>query len=171
MAIVCDINSDTKRAYKRNMRGIFEGFDEKMTILRILMVFAVSTLAIAGHLRGVEGAISGVNWPGEGRTLTESEAEEIRAIWRVIGDQEIVTWDGKDWLAKTEDQKSEAIKKVCEAWEKEGYQKIESVEYFIADVDKYYNHHGKKDPEEGLKEKVGLVVSLAAFFAGIMRIG
>ena len=44
---------------------------------------------------------------------------------------------------------------------------VGSVEYFIADVDKYYNHPGKKDPEEGLKEKAGLVVSLAAFFAGM----
>lgn len=45
--------------------------------------------------------------------------------------------------------------------------RIESVEYFIEDIDKYYNHHGKKDLKEGLKEKVGLVVSLSAFFAGM----
>ena len=156
-------------AYRRNVRGIFEGFDEKMTILRILIIFAVITLGITGHLRSVEGAISGGNWTGEGgyRTLTESEAEEVRAIWRVIGDQEIVTWDGKEWLAKTENQKREAIEKVCEAWEKAGYQKIESIKYFVEDVDKYYNHHGQKNPKEGLKEKVGLMISLSAFFAGI----
>lgn len=100
-------------------------------------------------------------------TLTESEAEEVRAIWRVIGGQEIVTWDGKEWMAKTEDQKRKVIKKVCEAWEKAGYQKIESTEYFIEDVDKYYNHHRKREPEESMKEKVGLVVSLSAFFTGI----
>jgi len=152
------------------VRGIFEGFGEKMTILRILIIFAVITLCITGYLRGVEGAISGGNWTREGKALTESEAEEDRAIWRVIGDQEIVAWDGKEWLAKTEDQKREAIKKVCEAWKKAGYQKIESVEYFVEDVDKYYNHHGQKDPEEGLKEKVGLVVSLSAFFAGMERV-
>ena len=137
--------------------------------LRILVVFAVAIVAITGHLRGVEGAISGGNWTREGRTLTESEAEEVRAIWRVIGDQEIVTWDGKEWIAKTEDQKREAIEKICEAWKKVGYQGVESVEYFIEDIDKYYNHHGQKDPEEGLKEKVGLVVSLSAFFAGMER--
>ncbi|MBL7131571.1 MAG: hypothetical protein ISS45_09265 [Candidatus Omnitrophica bacterium] len=149
------------------MKGIFEANRGKRRILRILTVFAVATLGITGHLKGVEGAIGGGNWPGEGKVLTESEAEEVRAIWRVIAGQEIVTWDGKEWLAKTENQKREAIKKVCEAWKKAGYQKIESVEYFVEDVDKYYNHHGKKDPEEGLKEKVGLVVSLSAFFAGM----
>jgi len=135
--------------------------------LRILVVFAVAIVAITGHLRGVEGAISGGNWTGEGRILTESEAEEVRAMWRAIGDQEVVTWDGKEWIAKTEDQKREAIEKICEAWKKVGYQGVESVEYFIEDIDKYYNHHGKKDPQEGLKEKVGMVVSLSAFFAGM----
>jgi len=149
------------------VRDIFEGFDEKMTILRILMVFAVITLGITGHLRDVEGAISGGNWPGEGRTLTESGAEEVRAIWRAIGGQEIVTWDDKEWLAKTDNQKRETIEKVCEAWKKAGYQKIESIKYFVEDVDKYYNHHGQKNPKEGLKEKVGLVVSLSAFFGGM----
>lgn len=131
------------------------------------MVLVIAGVGIVGHLRSVEGAVSAGNWTREGRVLTESEAEEARVIWRVIGDQEIVTWDGKEWLAKTENQKREAIKKVCEAWEKAGYQKIESIKYFVEDVDKYYNHHGKKDPEEGLKEKVGLVVSLSAFFAGV----
>ena len=135
------------------------------------MVFAIVTLGITGHLRSVEGAISGRNWTREGKTLTESEAEEVRAIWRVIGDQEIVTWDGKEWLVKTENQKKEAIEKVCEAWEKAGYQGIESIEYFVEDIDKYYNHHGQKHPKEGLKEKVGLVLSMSAFFAGIERAG
>lgn len=65
------------------MRGIFEGFDEKMTILRILIIFAVITLGITGYLKGVEGAVSGGIWTREGKTLTESEAEEVRAIWRV----------------------------------------------------------------------------------------
>ena len=151
------------------MKGEFEATRGKKRILGILTVFAIAILGIAGHLRGVEGAISGGNWTREGRILTESEAEEVRAIWRVIGDQEIVTCDGKEWLAKTEDQKIEAIEKVCEAWEKAGYQEIESVKYFIEDVDKYYNHHGQKDPEEGLKEKVGLVLSLSAFFGGMEK--
>ena len=70
-------------------------------------------------------------------------------------------------MAKTENQKRVALKKVCAAWGKAGYQGVESVEYFIEDIDKYYNHHGKKDPQEGLKEKVGMVVSLSAFFAGM----
>ena len=97
------------------------------------MVFVIAIVGLTGHLKGVEGAVSGGNWTGEGRfrILTESEAEEVRVIWRVIGDQEIVTWDGKEWLAKTENQKKEAIKKVCEAWEKAGYRKIESIKYFI----------------------------------------
>lgn len=86
-----------KRAYKRNMKGKFEATRDKRRILGILTVFAVAILGITGHLRGVEGAISGGNWPGEGvRTLTESEAEEVRAIWRVISDQEIITWDECD---------------------------------------------------------------------------
>ena len=151
------------------MKGEFEATRGKKRILGILTVFAIAILGITGYLRGVEGAISGGNWTGEGGTLTESEAEEVRAIWRVIKDQEIVTWDGKEWIAKTENQKRETIEKVCEAWKKAGYQKIESTEYFIEDIDKYYNHHGKKDPKEGLKEKVGLVVSLSAFFAGMER--
>ena len=148
------------------MKGRFEAIRSKWRYLRILMVFVIAIVGLTGHLKGVEGAVSGGNWTGEGRfrILTESEAEEVRAIWRVIGSQEIVTWDGKDWLAKTEDQKREAIEKVCAAWAKAGYQKIESIEYFIEDVDKYYNHYKQKDPKEGLKEKVGLVVSLSAFF-------
>ena len=149
------------------MRGEFEATRSKKRILGILTVFAIAILGITGHLRGVEGAISGGNWTREGRTLTESEAEEVRAMWRAIGDQEVVTWDGKEWIAKTEDQKRGAIEKICEAWKKVGYQGVESVEYFIEDIDKYYNHHGKKDPQEGLKEKVGMVVSLSAFFAGM----
>ena len=149
------------------MKGEFEATRGKKRILGILTVFAIAILGITGYLRGVEGAISGGNWTREGRTLTESEAEEVRAIWRVIGGQEVVTWDGKEWIAKTEDQKREAIEKICEAWKKVGYQGVESVEYFIEDIDKYYNHHGKKDPQEGLKEKVGMVVSLSAFFAGM----
>ena len=149
------------------MKGEFEATRGKKRILGILTVFAIAILGITGYLRGIEGAISGGNWTREGRTLTESEAEEVRAIWRVIGGQEIVTWGGKEWLAKTENQKREAIEKVCTAWKKAGYQRVESTEYFIEDVDKYYNHHGKKNPEEGLKEKVGSVVSLSAFFAGM----
>jgi len=149
------------------MKGEFEATRGKKRILGILTVFAIAILGITGYLRGVEGAISGGNWTREGRTLTESEAEEVRAIWRVIGGQEVVSWDGKEWIAKTEDQKREAIEKICEAWKKVGYQGVESVEYFIEDIDKYYNHHGKKDPQEGLKEKVGMVVSLSAFFAGM----
>ena len=151
------------------MKGKLETNNGKRRILRILMVLAIAIVSITGHLRGAEGAVSGGNWTREGgyRTLTESEAEEVRAIWRVIGSQEIVTWDGKDWLAKTEDQKREAIEKVCAAWAKAGYQKIESIEYFIEDVDKYYNHYKQKDTKEGLKEKVGLVLSLVAFFTGM----
>ena len=151
------------------MKGKFEINNGKIRILRILTVFAIASIGVIGHLKGVEGAVSGGNWTGESgyRALTESEAEGVRAIWRVIGDQEIVTWDGKEWIAKTEDQKREAIEKVCAAWAKAGYQKIESIEYFIEDVDKYYNHYKQKDTKEGLKEKVGLVLSLVAFFTGM----
>ena len=158
-------------AYRRNMKGRFEAIRGKWRYLRILMVFVIAIVGLTGHLKGVEGAVSGRNWTGEGRfrILTESEAEEVRVIWRVIGNQEIVTWDGKEWLAKTENQKKEAIKKVCEAWEKAGYRKIESIKYFIEDVDKYYAHHGQKDPKESLKEKVGLVLSISAFFSGMEK--
>ena len=63
---------------------------------------------------------------GEGgyRTLTESEAEEVKEIWRAIGNQEIVPWDGKEWLAKIENQKREAIEKVCEMWGKQAIEKL-----------------------------------------------
>ena len=137
--------------------------------LRILVVIATIVLGITGFLREGESAIpDGIMVEkDEFRGLTKSEAEEVIKIWRVISDQEIVEWSGKEWAAKTEEQKSEAIEKVCAAWEKAGYKRIESVDYFVEDIDKYYNHHGKKDPEEGLKGKVGLVVSLSAFFAGM----
>jgi len=151
------------------MKSKFETTKGKRRILGILIVFAISIVGITGHLRDAEGAVSGENWTREGKILTESEAEEVRAIWRVIGNQEIVTWEGKEWLAKTEKQKKEAIEKVCEAWGKAGYQKIESIKYFVEDVDKYYAHDGQKDSKEGLKEKAGLVLSLSAFFAGMRR--
>jgi len=147
------------------MKGLFKIIKYKKRILGILTVFAIAILGITGHLRGAEGAIDRGNQTREGKILTKSESEKVKAIWRVIGDQEIATWGGKEWLAKTEKQKKEAIEKVCEAWKKEGYQRIKSIEYFVEDVDSYYFHHGKKNPEEGLKEKVGLVVSLSAFFA------
>ena len=132
----------------------------------VLMSFA---LGIVGHLKGVEGALRSENRTVENGfgALSENESEEVKRIWRAIGDQEIVKWDGKEWLAKTEAEKKEVIKKACEAWRKAGYQKIESVEYFIEDIDKYYNHHRQKDPEKGLETKVGLVMSLSAFFAGM----
>lgn len=151
------------------MTGEFETTMGKRRILKILMVFAIAILSIAGHLRGVEGAISGGNRTGEVRTLTESEAEEVRAIWRAIGGQEIVTWDGKEWMAKTQNQKREVIKKVCEAWEKAGYQKIKSIEYFVEDIDKYFRYFGQKNFEEEMKAKVGLMLSLSAFFQGLKR--
>jgi len=151
------------------MRGNFGKIAGKTLILRILMVFVILTLGITGHLTGVEGALRSRNRTVESGfgILTESEAEEVREIWRVIGDQEVVSWDGKEWLAKTESQKREAIEKVCEAWQKAGYQDIESVEYFVEDIDKYYRHHEQKNPKEGLKTKVGLVLGLSAFFSGI----
>lgn len=54
-----------KRAYKRNMKGKFEPTRGKKRILGILTVFAIAILGITGHLRGVEGAISGGNWTRE----------------------------------------------------------------------------------------------------------
>jgi len=152
------------------MKGKFEGIKGKRCILRILAFFVAIILGVTGHLRGVEGALtSEIEIEGEEfKGLTRSQAEEVKKIWRVIGDQEIVTWDGKEWLAKTEAQKKDAIKKACEAWRKAGYQNIESVEYFVEDIDKYYNHYRQKDPEE-LKTKVGLVLSLSAFFGGMER--
>jgi hypothetical protein len=151
------------------MRGYLGKIVGKMLILRILTVFIVVIVGITGHLKSSEAKIEGGFWTGERgfRTLTESEVEEVREIWRAIGDQEIVNWDGKEWMAKTKNQKREAIEKVCEAWERAGYQGIESVDYFVEDIDKYYNHHGQKDPEKGLETKVGLVLSLSAFFAGM----
>ena len=118
---------------------------------------------------GVEAAIKSKIWPEEGgsRVLSENEAGEVKKIWWVIGDQEIVNWDGKEWLAKTESQKEEVIKSACEAWQKAGYQRIEPVEYFIEDIDKYYRHFEQKNPGEGTEAKAGLVLSLSAFFSGI----
>lgn len=144
----------------------------KMRILRISIVFIALTLTITGHLRGVEGATrSGIRIAEGGNAtvngLSEEEAKKVQEIWRVIGDQEIVKWDGKEWLVKTETQKKEVIKMACEAWREAGYQKIESIEYFIEDIDKYYHHFKQKNPEVETKEKVGLVLSLSAFFSGI----
>ena len=156
-------------SYKRNVRGVFEAVGQQRVILRVIVGCAVVIAATAGHVKAVEGAISGLNWISEGQPLTESQAEEVRAIWRVIGDQEIVAWNGHEWLAKTVDQKKEAIDSARKAWKTAGYQNIETAEYFIEDIDKYYKHHGKKDPKEGVKEKVGLVVSLSAFFGGMER--
>jgi len=36
-------------------------------------------------------------------------------------------------------------------------------------VGKHYNHHEKKSPKEGLKGKVGLVVSLVAFLGAELK--
>lgn len=55
---------------------------------------------------------------------------------------------GRDWLAKTKEQKREVVKKACEAWRKAGYQDIKSGDYFVEDIDKYYNYHGKKNSEK-----------------------
>lgn len=137
--------------------------------LKILILIMVVALGLGEWIKVAEGAItSQIEVKGEEfKGLSKSEAERVIKIWRVIGDQEIVNWDGKEWLAKTEDQKRETIEKVCEAWRKAGYQNIESVKYFVEDIDKCYNHHRQKESREGLKEKAGLVVSLSAFFAGM----
>ncbi len=118
---------------------------------------------------GVEAALNNEIWPEEtgSRILSENEAKEVQKIWRVIGDQEIADWDGKEWLSKTEVQKKEAIKRSCNAWRKAGYQRIEPVEYFIKDIDEYYRHFEQKNPKEGIESKAGLVLSLSAFFSGI----
>ena len=133
------------------------------------MVFMSFILGVVGHLKGVEGALRSENRTVESGfgALSENEADEVKIIWRVIGNQEIVTWDGKEWSAKTEDQKREVIKQACKAWREAGYQKIESIEYFIKDIDKYYRHFEQKNSEEGIKTKVGLVLSLSAFFSGM----
>ncbi len=140
-----------------------------MRILRILMILMSFALGIVGHLKGAEGALRSENRTVESGfgALSENEVEEVKRIWRAIGDQEIVKWDGREWLAKTEAEKKEVIKKACEAWRKAGYQKIKSVDYFVEDIDKYYNHHRQKDPEKGLETKAGLVMSLSAFFSGL----
>jgi len=91
---------------------------------RLIITIAILFIAIpclTGHLRSVEGALSHGKWIEDGKRLTDSEAEEVLVIWRVIKEQEIVTWYDKEWMAKTEKQKQEAIKKVCKAWEKAGY--------------------------------------------------
>lgn len=130
------------------------------------MVLMSFVLGIVGYLESVEGALRSENRTVESGfgALSENEAEEVKRIWRVIGDQEIVKWDGKEWLAKTEAEKKEVIKKACDAWRKVGYQKIESIEYFVEDIDKYYRHCGQKNSEEEIKTKVGLVLSLSVFF-------
>ena len=123
------------------------------------------TSAIGGDTIQLEGG-SRIRYSGVS-TLSENEAKEVKKIWRVIGNQEIVNWDGKEWLAKTEVQKKEAIKRACEAWRKAKYQRIESIEYFIEDIDKYYRHFEQKNSEGVMEAKVGLLLSLSAFFPGI----
>ena len=101
------------------------------------------------------------------RILSEKEAKELKRILRVIANHKIINWDGKEWLAKTEAQKKEAIKRACEAWRKARYQRIESIKYFIEDIDEYYRHFEQKNSGEGMTKKVGLVLSISAFFSGI----
>ena len=117
----------------------------------------------------IEAAINSKIWIEEGgdRVLSESEAEKVKKIWRVIGDQQIVKWDGKEWLSKSEAQKEEVIKSACEAWRKAGYQRIGYIEYFIEDIDEYYRHFELDNFGEGIEAKAGLVLSLSAFFSGI----
>ena len=139
--------------------------------LRILVVIATIILSSAGYLKDSESAIPDeiIVEKNEFRGLSKSEAEEVIKIWRVISDQEIVGWNGREWKAKTEDQKNKAIEKVCEAWQKAGYQEVKSAEYFVKDIDKYYSHHKRGNAKEGEKAKVGMVVSLAAFFVGMEK--
>ena len=145
-----------------------------MTKLK-LIAFTLGLVGIAFTLgitlNGVEAAINSKMWTEEAgiMVLSENEAKEVQKIWRVIGDQEIVKWDGKEWLTKTEAQKEGVIKRACEAWRKAGYQRIESIEYFIEDIDKYFRHFEQKNPEEAPESKAGMVLSLSAFFSGIDR--
>jgi len=44
---------------------------------------------------------------------------------------------------------------------------IESIDYFVEDIDKFYNHHLQK--EEDSNVKAGFVLSMSAFFAGIEK--
>ncbi len=142
-----------------------------MAILRVWAVFGVMVIGIVGNLRGVEGAISanfGQNITGWENPLTDSEAEKVKEIWREIKTQEIVGWNGEKWLELSTVDKEEAINKAREAWEIAGYKNIGSAEYFIEDIDKFYNHHIQKDPQKA-KEEVGLTLSLSAFFAGMKK--
>lgn len=142
-----------------------------MAILRGLAGFAVMMIGIVGNLRGVEGAINanyGQNIRGWENPLTNNEAEKVKEIWRGIKTQEIVGWNGEKWLGLSTVDKEEAINKAREAWEIAGYKNIESAEYFVEDIDKFYNHHMQKDPQKA-KEKVGLTLSLSAFFAGMEK--
>jgi hypothetical protein len=164
------MDSARKKVYKRNMKGIFEAYSEKMVLLKGLVVFAVFALGVVGHLKGAEGSIPDKTKveKEEERILTDNQAKEVIKIWRVIGDQEIVTWDGKEWLAKTKAEKREAIGKACEAWREAGYKNIESVDDIIKDVDKYYRHFEQKRSEE-LEEKIGTTISLQVFFGGMEK--
>ena len=130
-----------------------------------ILVLLLALPAFAKHTIELEAG-SRVRYSGN-RILSEKEVKEVKRILRVIANHEIVKWNGEEWLSKTESQKKEAIKRACEAWRKARYQRIESIEYFIEDIDKYYRHFEQKNPEEGMTAKVGLLLSLSAFFSGI----
>lgn len=143
-----------------------------MAILKVLAIFAVMMIGIAGHLRGVEGALNantGQNIRGLDSPLTDSEAEQVREIWRAIKAQEIVSWDGEKWLEMSTVDKEKAISQAKEDWETAGYKNIASAEYLIEQIDKYYDYFLQKDSQKAKKEKVGLQLSLSAFFAGMEK--
>ncbi len=144
--------------------------NEKTAILRGLAVFAVMIYGSVGHLKGVEGALNANlgqnNTVCEGY-LTDNEAKDVIEIWRVIKTQEIVDWNGEKWLEMSTVDKEEALSKAREAWIEAGYKNIATAEYLVEEVDKYYNYHLQKNPPKAKEEKVGLTLSLSAFFAGM----
>ncbi|MBU1091800.1 MAG: hypothetical protein ABIK21_08570 [bacterium] len=153
------------------MRGKIYVINEKRVIFRILMIFVVGVVSI-GYTKDVRGVSESILPRIDGysrKPLTENEAEQVREMWRVISGQEIVSWNGKRWLGLVTVDKEKAISEARGAWLAAGYENIESVDYFIEDMNLHYVSQLEKNPQKPKDEKVGLALCLSAFFSGMKK--
>lgn len=101
--------------------------------------------------------------------LTEAQAKQVQEIWRVIVGREIVEWDGETWLGLSQEQKEESATQICTAWMLAGYQRIPLPDFLVKSIDEHYQHFIETGDTQGLKAKVGLTMSIGAFFAGMEK--